>query len=107
MARTRTQRLALLTASTALAAGGVLLPTSAFAADAHTAAPALATAHSGHGHGHWDHSRHSGSSSTRTGSGGQPAIGNIIIVNNIPITNSNTTATGVTPNTGAATPAAK
>ncbi|MFF9410777.1 hypothetical protein ACF1B0_35445 [Streptomyces anandii] len=105
MARSRTQRLALLTASSALAAGGVLLPTSAFAADAHTASPAVA--HSSHGHGHWDHSRHSGSSSTRTGSGGQPAIGNIIIVNNIPITNSNTTTTGATPATGAAAPAAK
>ncbi|GGY07885.1 hypothetical protein [Streptomyces anandii] len=101
MARTRTQRLSLLTASTALAAGGVLLPTSAFAADAHTAAPALAAAHGGHGHGHWDHSRHNGSSGASNRPGGQPAVGNIIIVNNIPITNSNTTATG------AAAPAAK
>ncbi|WP_371642730.1 hypothetical protein [Streptomyces mirabilis] len=43
----RTQRLVMLTASTALAAGGVLLPTSAFAAPAlpHTGAVATAAAH--------------------------------------------------------------
>ncbi|MFE2972736.1 hypothetical protein ACFXKC_56315 [Streptomyces sp. NPDC059340] len=43
----RTQRLVMLTASTALAAGGVLLPTSAFAAPSipHTGAVATAAAH--------------------------------------------------------------
>ncbi|MFF4497356.1 hypothetical protein [Streptomyces sp. NPDC001546] len=67
MSRTpRSLRLVLLTASASLAAGGVLLPTGAFAAPA---APHLAAA-TAHGHGHRHHGSEEGDGS---GGGGQDA----------------------------------
>lgn len=109
MAHTRTQRLTMLTASTALAAAGALLPTSAFAAPAHTAAVTMAPVHGGGGHdrgsrdGHWN--SHYGRSDNygRNGGGQQGGkSGNIIIINNIPIVNNNNAGVGVTPHNGAA-----
>ncbi|MFD8221210.1 hypothetical protein ACFV2U_48080 [Streptomyces sp. NPDC059697] len=116
MARTRTQRLTMLTASTALAAAGALLPTSAFAAPAHTAAVTMAPVHGGGGHdrgsrdgnwnSHYGRSDNYGRSSNygRNGGGQQGGkSGNIIIINNnIPIVNNNNAGVGVTPNNGAA-----
>ncbi|MFG2667899.1 hypothetical protein ACGFY6_27070 [Streptomyces sp. NPDC048387] len=68
MSRTpRSLRLVLLTASASLAAGGVLLPTGAFAAA--PATPHLA-ASPAHGHGHRHHGSEEGDGS---GSGGQDA----------------------------------
>ncbi|MFD7609338.1 hypothetical protein [Streptomyces sp. NPDC059828] len=85
MARTsRTRRFIVLSASTALAAGGVLLPTSAFAAtDSHHAV----TAKSAPQGDHWRHGNRGGG-----GGGGQSTgRGNVIIIfgngNTVPINN--------------------
>ncbi|MFC5802081.1 hypothetical protein [Streptomyces formicae] len=105
MTRTsRTRRLVILTASTALAAGGALLPTSAFAASEPTHTTTVEAAvkgdhwrgghgdgwrhrdgghrRHGHGHGHGDGGRNGG------GGGGK---GNIVVIigdnNTVPINN--------------------
>ncbi|MEU9372102.1 hypothetical protein AB0D71_47450 [Streptomyces avermitilis] len=105
MARTRTQRLAMLTASTALAGAGALLPTSAFAAPAHTAAVTMAPVHGSEDHDHGSHNGHRNSHYGRSDNyghnGGGQQGGNIIIINNnIPIVNNNSAGVGVTPNNG-------
>ncbi|MFD5424363.1 hypothetical protein [Streptomyces sp. NPDC127084] len=88
MARTsRTRRLVVLSASTALAAGGVLLPTSAFAAtdSPHTAVTAKAAPQGDH----WRHGKHG----NKRGGGGNQGIGrgNVVIIigngNTVPINN--------------------
>ncbi|MEU2429087.1 MULTISPECIES: hypothetical protein [unclassified Streptomyces] len=97
----RTRRLVILTASTALAAGGALLPTSAFAASEPTHTVAVEAAvkgdhwRGGHGDG-WRHRDNShgrnghgrGDGGGRNGGGGK---GNIVVIigdnNTVPINN--------------------
>ncbi|MEU2337374.1 hypothetical protein ABZ770_38320 [Streptomyces sp. NPDC006654] len=92
MTRTRTRRLAMFTATTALAAGGVLLPTSAFAAPAHSGGGGhYGYSHSG-GHSHYGDSGHYGhygdSGRQEGGRGSGQGGGSVIIINNnIPIFN--------------------
>ncbi|MFE7776246.1 hypothetical protein ACFU5O_20615 [Streptomyces sp. NPDC057445] len=88
----RTRRFVTLTASTALAAGGVLVPTSAFAAPAPAHAVTAKAAVQGDNwrHGHGDKWRH-GDSGGRNKGGGGGGRGNIVVIignnNTVPVNN--------------------
>ncbi|MFK4148890.1 hypothetical protein [Streptomyces sp. NPDC004065] len=83
------RRFAMLTATTVLAAGGALVPASAFAAPQPTHTTTRTVAHGGHGHHHdrgdWHHGRH-GDRDSRGG-----GTGNVVIVigngNTVPVNN--------------------
>lgn len=92
MTRTRTRRLAMFTATTALAAGGVLLPTSAFAAPAHSGGGGHYGYSRSGGHSHYGgygDSGHCGGSGRQDGGSGSGQGGGPVIIfnNNIPIFN--------------------
>ena len=71
MSQTIFRRIVMLTSTTALAAGGALIPASAFAAPAHSGVVAMAPTHGHHGH-HGDGG----------GGGGGPVNNNVPVINN-------------------------